>query len=398
MTARSEPLPTGAHSLGGRGTTITVREAAAEQRAEWDALVRATPAADPLQAWAWGDVAATWGEQPLRLLARTADGAIGGAAQVLVRRAPLGRSVLYVPHGPLWPRARADGPMILEALLRAIRDAGRARHGIVAKLDPRAAVDDDPTRLARELTALGCRPARHDLQARTTRLLDLSQGAERLFAGLERDTRNAIRRSAREDVAVQVTRSGAPDAYRAFASLLAETGARAGFRPRGGAALERIGAEFAAAGDAYLALAGLGGRPIAGCLALACGSRAFYLYAASLREEALRHAYGSYAALWSLCEALIADGRSSLDLWGVAEADDPTTDPAWHGFSLFKRGFRGAPLRHPGTFDLVLDPLWYRVRDWRERAGEALQPGRRHAGVPAPDGPADGRLILGPGR
>jgi hypothetical protein len=25
------------------------------------------------------------------------------------------------------------------------------------------------------------------------------------------------------------------------------------------------------------------------------------------------------------------------------------------------------PLRHPGTYDLVIDPTWNRIRDWRER-------------------------------
>jgi len=48
------------------------------------------------------------------------------------------------------------------------------------------------------------------------------------------------------------------------------------------------------------------------------------------------------------------------------EADAAGADPSWAGFSAFKRTFGGQPLRHPGTFDLVLDPPWYRVREWRD--------------------------------
>ena len=39
-----------------------------------------------------------------------------------------------------------------------------------------------------------------------------------------------------------------------------------------------------------------------------------------------------------------------------ASRTTPTVDAAWEGFSLFKRRFMGTPLRHPGTFDLVIDP------------------------------------------
>jgi lipid II:glycine glycyltransferase (peptidoglycan interpeptide bridge formation enzyme) len=69
-------------------------------------------------------------------------------------------------------------------------------------------------------------------------------------------------------------------------------------------------------------------------------------------------------------EALAADGVSTLDLWGVAESDD--APDGWSGFSAFKRRFGGTPLRHPGTFDLVIDRFWYTIRDLRERGrGEA---------------------------
>ena len=64
---------------------------------------------------------------------------------------------------------------------------------------------------------------------------------------------------------------------------------------------------------------------------------------------------------------LAADGVRTFDLWGVVEPGDPEAEAEWAGFSGFKRQFGGQPLRHPGTFDLVIDPLFYRLRDLRER-------------------------------
>ena len=68
-----------------------------------------------------------------------------------------------------------------------------------------------------------------------------------------------------------------------------------------------------------------------------------------------------------LQRALRESGTATLDLWGVREPDDDTVDESWEGFSVFKRRFKGTPLRHPGTFDVVIDPTWNRIRDWRER-------------------------------
>ena len=346
---------------------ITARLATGADRAAWDDWIAALPSADPLQAWAWGEVASVGDERPARVVATDGAGRLRGVAQVLVRDAPAGRRVLYAPHGPAWDARSPDGPAVLSSLLDEMRALGRGERGIVLKLDPRATTEVPAAEVETLLVARGLRRARADLQAPSTRIVDLRPGPNALIAGLEKDTRNLVRRSAREGVRPRVVRGEDPAAYRSFAALLAGTGARGGFRVRSPAAFDAIAASFGARGDAYLVLAELDGRAIAGCLALAVGPRAFYLYAASLREPALRHAGGPYAALWACMEALAADGRESLDLWGVAESDDVSADPAWAGFSLFKRGFGGIPLRHPGTFDLVLSPAWYAVRDLRER-------------------------------
>ena len=76
---------------------------------------------------------------------------------------------------------------------------------------------------------------------------------------------------------------------------------------------------------------------------------------------------GPYIAMAALQRALREAGTRTLDLWGVREPDDASVDPSWEGFSLFKRRFGGTPLRHPGTFDLVIDARWNRLREARER-------------------------------
>jgi lipid II:glycine glycyltransferase (peptidoglycan interpeptide bridge formation enzyme) len=346
---------------------MEVRLAAASDRDAWDAFVAARPEADPLQAWAWGEANAIAGERPVRVLASGTDGSIRGMAQLLVRPAGFGRTVAYAAHGPLWDRDAPDADAVLNTLVDGIRDQARAERAIVVKVDPRADAQRGPAGLADRLAAHGLRPARHDLQARTTRVLDLLDGGDELTATWDKDARNLVRRSAKEGVTTATDRAGDAAAIAAFHGLLEATSSRAGFRIRSTTFLETLAREIATSNGWFLTLASLADRPIAGAVALRTGDRAIYAYGASLREPELKHANGAYAALATTMRQLAEAGVRSLDLWGVAEPDDPDADAEWAGFSAFKRQFGGEQLRHPGTFDLVIDPLFYRLRDLRER-------------------------------
>ena len=360
---------------GGRGTP-SFRLAGQDDRTEWDGFVAARAEADPLQTWAWGAANGAAGEHPLRGLVARPDGRIAGVAQLLVRPAGLGRAVGYVPHGPVWDRSADDAGEILRTLLDGLRAEAARRRVIVVKVDPRANVNGDADVVSRTLRANGLRPARHDLQARATRVLDLLDGGDELMATWDKDARNLVRRSTREGVVTETDRRGDAAAIGSFHELLETTSSRAGFRTRSVSFLETLARGLAPDGGWFLTLARLDGRPIAGAVALRTGERAIYAYGASLREPALKHANGAYAALAATMRELATDGVRTLDLWGVVEPDDPDADASWAGFSAFKRQFGGMPLRHPGTFDLVVSSTWNAIREARERFIERVSRSR----------------------
>ncbi|KRT62702.1 MAG: FemAB family protein [Chloroflexi bacterium CSP1-4] len=346
---------------------VIVRGATDADRPAWDAFVASRPEGDPLQAWAWGELTAGSGERPHRVVAVRPDGRPAGLAQALVRATGAGRSVAYVPHGPLWEREAPDAEAILTALLDGLRQAGRDERAIVVKLDPRSARPGDDDALRAALRRSGLRPARHDLQARTTRIVDLTGGTEAMWARWESDARNGVRRAAKEGVTTLVDRAGDPAALAVLTELHAQTAQRAAFRGRPAAFLADAARSFAPSGGWYAVQAVLDGRPIAAMGLLRVGDRGFYLWGGSLRDTSLGGARGSYAALAAAIEALATDGCRTLDMWGVVDAADEASDPGAAGYSRFKRKFGGAPLRHPGTFDLVVAPGWYLLRDLRER-------------------------------
>ncbi len=341
-----------------------VRLARGEDRDAWDAFVRERPEADLLQTWAWGDCQVLVGERPVRLLAEAPDGSLRGVAQVLVRPANLGRTVAYAPHGPIWQRDAPDADRLLGAMLDGLREAGGDARAIVLKMDPRAVPGEDPTPVRGLLAGYGLKLA-PDLQAPTTRLVDLADGGDQLAASWHADARRLSRRAEREGVEVQLDRVAHPAAVTTLHALLTVTAARSEFRVRSEEFLARLAQEFAERDGWYLGIARVDGTPIAAMAMPRLGDAAYYLYGASLRDPIYKHKYGPYAVMATMQRALAADGVRTLDMWGVVEPDDAAADPAWQGFSAFKRTFGGEPLRHPGTFDLVIDPFWYRLREAR---------------------------------
>ncbi len=337
-----------------------VRRADDTDRPDWDAFVASRPEADLLQAWGWGACTALAGEPPMRILGEDG-GTIRGGGQVLMRSAGFGRQVAYLPHGPVWDRSAADADRVFAWLIHGLRTLARKEQAIVVKMDPRAELgkDWDFTHLAAEH---GLKPA-PDLQAPTTRIVDLLDGDEALEASWHADARRLMRRAEREATEVTITREPDDQSIGVLHDLLTAAAERGDFRVRSVEFLTRLATEFAAGGGWYLGIARVEGTPIATMAFPRVGDRAYYLYGALNRDDRYKHNYGSHAVMAAMQKALAADGCRSVDMWGVVEPDDPDADPAWKGFSDFKRTFGGTPLRHPGLYDLVTDPLWYRLRE-----------------------------------
>ncbi len=353
--------------------TLTLRAATEADRADWTAFVASRPEADVLQSWAWGEAGTGEpGEHWSRLVVVDGGGHIRGLAQVLDRATSFGRTILYVPHGPVWDRDADDAAEVLARLLTGLKVHARERKGIVIKFDPRGTGDAAGDAVVGRVFRSSGQLAAHDLQAPTTRLIDLQAGDDPV-AGWGKDARAESRRAVREGTTVTLDRAGDPAVLDAFHALLSETSERQGFRIRSRGFLGHLAEPLAASGDWFLALAEHEGTPLAGAIAPRTGDRAFYLYAASTRDRELGKRRGPYAAMAELQRALREAGTATLDLWGVREPDDDTVDASWEGFSVFKRRFKGSPLRHPGTFDVIIDPTWNRIRDWRERLRGVLR-------------------------
>jgi len=337
---------------------VTFRAATDTDRDAWQALVGAQASGDFLHDWTWDAVAAFDGQPQRRFLVEEGGEPVA-LASAQVRRMGLGRSFWYVPHGPVMDYVHPAAAGRLRALVEGLASEAKADRALAIRLEPRLEQSAAEVHLLDDVAHRV--PER--LQVGQTRILDLPEADDALMAGFDADTRNAIRRAAREGVEVsQVTDATDRDAVERLYGLVEETQRRARFRLPARERYWTAWQALAGAGRACLLEARREGVLLASGMLVVEGAQSFYLFAGSRREapgEPKR--FASYAAQWAMMGEARARGARRHDLWGIApEGAGP--DHPWYGVGLFKRGFGGRVVTWAGSWEIVIDPLAYRVR------------------------------------
>ena len=343
----------------------------------WQALLARTAAGDFLHDWAWADVAAFDG-QPQRRYVLEEAGDIVAIVAAQVRRLPAGRQFWYVSHGPVLDYGEPTARDRLRALAVGLREVAARHRAVAVKLEPR--LEAGSVDLA-TLAVRGLRPRRETLQVGQTRLVELADD-EALLGAFDKDTRYAVRRSEREGVVTSVVEDGGDTAaIDALHELVAETQRRAGF-PMPPLARYRVAwRALASAGRAVIVEARRDDDLLASAVAAFEGDRSFYLFSGSRREAPgePKH-YASYALQWAMMRLARGRGSRVHDLWGVAPPGSGPDHP-WHGVGLFKKGFGGREVQWAGSWDVVVDPTLYRLREaaglLRRTVGPAVRVVRR---------------------
>jgi lipid II:glycine glycyltransferase (peptidoglycan interpeptide bridge formation enzyme) len=336
------------------------RESTPDDGTAWQALVERLPSADLLHDWEWASVAAFDGT-PRRSFVLDEAGALTAICAAEIRRTSLGLSFWYVPRGPVLDYDDPRAAERLRALLAGLRDAARADRAIAVRLEPRVEAGSPGAAL---FDKSGLRRVEATLQTPDTRVVSLLPHDEALLATFDKDTRYSIRRSEREGVTTRVIDDPANDAaLTSLHALVTETLQRAQYKlPK----LERyriIWRGLGGAGRARIIQATHDDNLESAALLVVEGDRSFYLYAGSTREapgETKR--FPTYAVQWQMMRTAREMGARTHDLWGVAPESAGPEHP-WFGYSLFKKGFAGRFVAWAGSWDLVIDPLIYRLRD-----------------------------------
>ena len=375
----------------------------------WNNFVAASPFGDAMQCLEWGEVKRPdW--QPIPFAVETADG-FTATALVLKRKLPLGRSIFYVPRGPIldWNDREAA-----RQIVKKLRVAARAHRAILIKIDPAVPTSTrfESGELAETLSELGFVPSADatsgfgGTQPRCVMKLDIAGSEDEVQARFHAKWRYNIRVAKKKGVTVKSDCTREDIAI--FHKLYATTAQRDGFTGRPLSYFEKMLDVLEPQGLAKLFLTYLNDTPLSGAICFLLPPQCWYVYGASSNEH--RNVMPNHAMQWAMMQWARENACTIYDFRGVADeakvskdakvesstrSDESAATPpssllplekgkgdqtqnvdakaeeksnekssdksADHllGLNRFKAGFGAELVDYIGEFDLVLDPRFY---------------------------------------
>lgn len=284
-----------------------------------------------LQMWEWGEVQVSLGAPIKRIYEKTPQGVV--LAQGIWQPLPFKASYWLFPKGPL-----GDAP--LETRLAVLKKA----------CEESAFLKIEPTQVPQGASGATERHPAH------TMIVNLSEDIDELYAKMKPKTRYNIRLAQKKGVQREYT---GVEGLSRFMTLMRQTAARDGFHAhtpdRYRAIVEKFQGPTCAA---FFAFATYKGKDLAANLMIDAGEVRTYVHGASANTD--REVMAPYALHAALMEEAIKKGMKQYDFWGVAP-EGAHESHVWSGITRFKAGFGGERVNMPGTFDIPLRSLAYKL-------------------------------------
>jgi len=275
----------------------------------------------------------------------------------ILKSTPLG-NYLYLPYGPV-----AKDRESFKKSLRAIKSLAAKTKAIFIRIEPK------------DITFAKFLPKNSqkskDLSPKDTWVLDLTPAQSALVAGFSQGTRTRYNTFAKKGLVVEKTTD--PDRITHLVKLQQALAKLRGIHAYDPAYLKtELSQPFAtlylvkyhkASDISRSESKGAGNYPKDGQILAAS---LFFDYAGTryYMQSAADTEFKKLPATVALLTTAIFDAKEQgikhFDFWGIAPDDAPADHP-WKGFTEFKKSFGGEPRHYAGTYDIIMNPIRYKL-------------------------------------
>lgn len=285
---------------------------------------------------------------------RFSDGKI--RANIIKLGLPLGKSFLYIPHGPEidFEHIKSGLKNELVNFIKYLKDLAQEKEAIFVKMEPLSDV------VMELLYRKGVKRSSKQIQPYKTVILDLNLPEARLLERMHQKTRYNINLSEKKGLKLEESNN-----VDAFWKLLKQTAKKDQFSTHPKEYYEKmikffgdpsINSGQGRALKTKLFLVSYETKPIGGAIVMIYHNTAYYLHGAMDREY--KNLMAPYFMHWEIIRAIKAYQLTSLpairyyDFWGIDSRK-------WPGVTRFKLGWGGELKEYPGSFDIPVSKLWY---------------------------------------
>jgi len=198
-------------------------------------------------------------------------------------------------------------------------------------------------------------------QPRIEWFLDLDKSENELLMAMHEKTRYSIRLAERKGTTAEIIIGDFEKYFEIFYELMLETSKRNGFSLHQKNYYKNIFQNLHKI-NAYLSIAKYGQKVLAIDLIIVFGKVANYVFGGSSNDE--RNRMPTYLAQWkAICHAK----KLNCDYYNFGGiSDENKIYKGWEGLTNFKKKFGGKKIIHSDFFDIVVNPFWYYLYNFRK--------------------------------
>jgi len=298
----------------------------------------------PLQSWFWGEARKKMGVEVLRI-AEIKNKKIQNVFQITFHPLPFStKKVGYLPRS-VFPSKK---------VLDFLYDYGKKNNLIFIKIEPY--VYQAETRNTKfEIKKYKIQKSPHPLFPSWTQILDISKDENELLKNMHSKTRYNIRLAQKKGVVVKEESSD--KGFKIFANLYFQTCKRQKYFGHN-YHYHQIVWETLKEKIAHILIAYYKEEPLAAYQIWIYKNQAYYPYGGS--SEKYRNFMGANLLMWEAIKLAKKLGAKKFDMWGSLPPNYSQKHP-WAGFTRFKEGYGGKFIEMLGSFDLIINPLWYKI-------------------------------------
>ncbi len=296
-----------------------------------------------LQSTAWEKTQTNLGKQTFY---RTGD----GWSFVAILETRKSARYLYLPHGPI-----ANSPQCFQVAMQEVKKIAQTQKCLFVRFEPCSESIYDGTNPSAFLTQYGYVKAPHNIQPEATQIIELNDTPEAILANMNASNRNLTRNIHKKGVTFRKSQN--PDDIEYLLKLLADTAKRNDFTPQSDHYLRTVAQTILPLNAGCIFLAEIEDKVIGAALCYDSSDTRIYAHAAT--DFAYRKLKLGNPLVANLILDAQKNGLKYVDLFGITLSEDPAHP--WAGFTTFKRSFGGQTLIFPGTWDMPINKLGYRL-------------------------------------
>lgn len=305
-----------------------------EEKKQYNDLVRHL-----VQTWEWGDFQVSQGHKVYRL------GVFDHDKMVSVYSV----SFHQIPHTNFSIGTVLRGPDITQEAITNIQKIALDENAIFVKFEPDVIAKtgyDFPNLVVSPKVAF----------YPYSFIVDLTKTEDELLAAMHPKTRYNIRIANRYNVKIEDTTTDV--GFKVYLDLLFDTTKRQGFYLHTRAYHQKLWQLLKNTGKVRILTAIYQDRPLASFMLFIEKDRLFYPYGASLDTN--REVMAPTLLMWEVIKLGKSLKLKSFDMWGCLGPTAKEIDNGY-GFHRFKQGYGGNLVQFVGTYDLVINPAFYRL-------------------------------------